>query len=155
MIEMQQKSQASVTSTPVSNVFLHGMMVPAWTGPDGVLHDKPAITGTFTIEKIIVSEKEHYKTLSVALNIKAENLELDDIVFISPNSITLKNQNGKIYSNQPRECSSPLSYQIYGKTGPDLRATVCYDVEKQFDKFDVLFSSENHQKYTIGSFTLN
>ncbi|NDB32089.1 MAG: hypothetical protein EB160_01305, partial [Nitrososphaeria archaeon] len=140
MIEMQQKSQASVTSTPVSNVFLHGMMVPAWTGPDGVLHDKPAITGTFTIEKIIVSEKEHYKTLSVALNIKAENLELDDIVFISPNSITLKNQNGKIYSNQPRECSSPLSYQIYGKTGPDLRATVCYDVEKQFDKFDVLFS---------------
>lgn len=155
MIEMQQKSQATVTSTPISNVFLHGMQVPAWTGPDGVLHDKPAIVGTFTIEKVIVSENQYYKTLSVALNIKAENLQLDDVVFISANSFTLKNQNGKIYSNQAKKCSSPLSYQIYGKTGPDLRVIVCYDVEKQFDKFDVIFSSENHQKYTVGSFTLN
>ncbi len=155
MLEMQQETQGTVTTSPVSNVFLHGMLVPAWTGPDGVVHDEPPIVGTFAIEKIIVSEKEHYQTLSIALNIKAENLQLDDVVFISPHSFTLKNQNGKIYSNQSKECSSPISYQISGKRGPNLKVIVCYDVEKQFDKFDVLYLSENHKKYTIGSFTLN
>lgn len=154
-IQMQQASQGIVTSEPVSNVFLHGMMVPPWTGPDGVTHDKPPIVGTFSIEKIILSEKEYYRIISINLNIKAENLELGDTVFLSPIDFTLENEKGKKYVNQPQECSSPLTYQITGKTGSNLSVIVCYEVEKEFDRFDVFFRSEDHKNYKIGSFTLN
>ena len=135
-------------------MFLHGMMVPPWTGPDGITHDKPPIVGIFSIEKIIVSEKEYYRIISINLNIKAENLELGDMVFLSPIAFTLKSEQGKVYVNQPKECSSPISYQITGKTGPNLSVLVCYEVEKELDKFDVFFRSENHQNYKIGSFML-
>lgn len=120
---------------------------------DNVLIDRNGVKyGEFSVQNVRVTEKEFYKIITIDIHIKVKNLELENMVLISPKNTVLINENGKSYYQQPNECSTPLLYEMKGKTGPNGAYSTCFSVEKEFDNFKVYHKTD--KSYLIGTIDL-
>jgi len=115
--------------------------------------------GTVTVKNIQVDEKEFYKVIHLNIQIKVNNLALEDSASIDPNSIELVNEKGKTYlptnvdctvpdggavgDGRPcfyaeNECGKPVwPFLIYGTKGGIGEYHPCFRVEKEFSNFTV------------------
>ena len=112
--------------------------------------------GKFSIQNLQVSEKEFYKEISMNVQIKVQDLELEDIVFMAPFDIRLVNENGKIYTPQVAECRTPVTVTITGSKGGIGGFPVCFWVEKEFNNFKIQYHNQALlESYQVGEINLN
>ncbi len=120
---------------------------------DNVLIDRHGSKrGEFSVQNVRVTEKEFYKVITIDVHIKVINLELENMVLVSPMNTILVNQNGKTYTQQFDECKIPIIYEMRGKTGPNGAFSTCFSVEKEFNNFKVYYKTD--QSYLIGEIDL-
>lgn len=121
-------------------------------------------TGEISIQSVQVDEKEYYKVVHLNVQIKISNLALEDTAWFEPNSIKLVNENGKRYfptrndcptiregtigiATWPSSCYQPatdcgypgVAFPVYGTQGGIVNYHPCFEVEKEFNKFNVYF----------------
>ncbi|UTY61748.1 MAG: hypothetical protein HPQ69_00010 [Marine Group I thaumarchaeote] len=149
----------SVFIIAIVAVAMIGVMVPSGFAQydDNVKISKSGIAkyGIFSVENIAITDREYYKLAKIFVNVKVQNLELEDrYILVSPTSFTLQNENGKSYFNQERDCKSParLFYEITGKTGSQVTIPLCFHVENHYEFFEVYYRSDKN--YHIDSIQL-
>lgn len=108
--------------------------------------------GDFSVQNVRVSEKQHYKVVTIDVHVKVKNSELQDWFVFSPIQTNLVNLKGKSYPPDPSECKIPTMYQVSGKKGPDFTYSLCFSVEKDINEFKVTYRSD--KLYQIGKIDL-
>jgi hypothetical protein len=125
-----------------------------------VLLDDRNHMGQFSINNVSVSEKQYYKVIFMNIDVKVNNLGMEDGTTILPNSITLVNDNGTSYGQDTQECSPPIwGLSLDGKEGGVGTLSTCYSVEKNFNNFKVYYSfwddaDGTRHSYQIGNIDL-
>ena len=101
------------------------------------LKPRDGIKADFTINSYRVEHEEYYDILHINVNMVMKNMELEDAIVFSPSMQTiLKNENGKQYPEKCHGRQLGMTW-IKGDENPNMSYSVCYYVEKTFDRFDV------------------
>jgi|APSaa5957512535_1039671.scaffolds.fasta_scaffold14041_3 hypothetical protein len=105
-------------------------------------------TADFTINTVRVSDGGNYKIININM-LMTMHIELNDTVFFSPTAMwVLKSPDGEIY---PEQCHGRQfdGQFISGKDNPNRSWDMCFHVEKELIKFDLLKSMSNMGTITL------
>jgi len=104
-----------------------------------------------------VIEKNRYNVIKFSVKIKVEKLPFDANIFFDNTATVLKDENSKVYGIDYQECASPYGYQIEGKQSDSGSYGVCYSVDKNLEKFSILYDNHYYagqQSWQIGTIDL-
>ncbi len=95
------------------------------------------VTADFTINRVNVVESQYYKIININV-LMTMHMKLQDQIYFSPTFWwVLKSPSGEIYTEQchGRQFDTQL---ITGKQNPNITWDICFHVEKELNKFDLL-----------------
>lgn len=106
------------------------------------MDNKPSggATADFKINTVRVVDSDYYKIININM-LMTMHMKLQDVVFFSPTAMwVLKSPSGEIY---PEQCHGRQfdGSMITGKENPNRTWDMCFHVEKELNKFDLLKSS--------------
>ena len=106
------------------------------------MDNKPSAgaTADFKINTVRVVDSDYYKIININM-LMTIHMKLQDVVFFSPTAMwVLKSPSGEIYTEQchGRQFDGSM---ITGEQNPNKTWDMCFHVEKELNKFDLLKSS--------------
>ncbi|MEX0862667.1 hypothetical protein [Nitrosopumilus sp.] len=106
------------------------------------MDNKPSggVTADFTINKVQVTDSDYYKIININI-LMTLHMKLDDMIVFSPTAMwILKSPDGEIYAEQchGRQYDGKM---ITGKQNPNMSWDICFHVEKDLNKFDLMKES--------------
>jgi len=106
------------------------------------MDNKPSggATADFKINTVRVVDSANYKIININM-LMTMHMKLQDVVFFSPTAMwVLKSPSGEIY---PEQCHGRQfdGSMITGKQNPNKTWDMCFHVEKELNKFDLLKTS--------------
>ncbi len=113
-------------------------------------YDGHSVYAELTPYNLEIIEKPRYNVIKFTVKVEIPDLAFDDSVFFKNHKTILINENSKKYIIDIGECASPLGHIINGKKTNTWEYVACYSVEKEFEKFDIMYDS-----ITIGAVDSN
>ncbi len=121
------------------------------------MDNKPSggATADFKINAVRVVDSDYYKIININMQMTT-HMKLQDQIYFSPTAMwNLKSTSGEIYPEQCHGRQSDIQI-ITGKQNPNITWDVCYHVEKEIDKFDLIWSgAPKQQSPKIGTIILD
>ncbi len=121
------------------------------------MDNKPSggATADFKINTVRVVDSDYYKIININMQMTT-HMKLQDRIYFSPTVMwNLKSPSGEIY---PEQCHGRQydTQIITGKQNPNITWDICYHVEKELDKFDLIWGlAPNQQVPKIGTIILD
>ena len=92
----------------------------------------------YTPHDLQITNGSHYKEIQFLINVKAEHIASDDTVWTNHSPVILKDNNLRIYHNNPNEC--PVDgVLIDGKSSDNADYQLCYDVPLNATSFNIFY----------------
>jgi len=125
-ITIKQGTQPSQTNYPTVTMTLEGSRTA---------------TADIKINTVRVADADYYKIININMQMTM-NMKLNDRVYFSPTALwNLKSPDGEIYVEQCHGRQADMM-TITGKQNPNITWDICYHVEKDLNKFDLLNSGK-------------